>query len=331
MLKEMIEKLMVQQHLTQEESSQAVQEMVESNNASQIAAFLVLMRSKGETVDEICGIIAAMRGLMRPLKAQGPLLDIVGTGGDGAHTVNISTGAAIIAASCGAKVAKHGNRSVSSRCGSADVLEFLGISIEMDSQKIIKCIDEAGIGFMFAPRFHPAMHALKEVRQHLRVRTLFNLIGPLLNPAGAEHLLIGVSDSKQVEQVAEVLFRLGTKRSLVFHGNGLDELSCIGPALAIEVTDKEMTRIEIDPVKLGFPLCRVEDLQGGDAVYNAELLIRALKGEKEAILDTLILNAAVALHLYGMVESIEEGIVKAKNAVQKGLPLQLLDQWRKYE
>jgi len=330
MLKEMIEKLMLRQHLTYQESALSIQEMVQCGNAPQIAAFLTLMRSKGETVDELYGVITAMRQLMRSLKVPGPLLDIVGTGGDGAHTVNISTGAAILTASCGVKVAKHGNRSVSSRCGSADVLESLGINIQMAPEKIAECLNTIGIGFMFAPCFHPAMHVLKEVRGQLRVRTIFNLIGPLLNPAAAEHLMIGVCNEKLVELIAEVLFRLGTRKSLVFHGNGLDELSCIGPAKAIEVTQEGMKAIEINPKKLGFSACKSEDLCGGDAAYNANLLMRAFGKENSLIKDTLVLNAAVAMQIYGAAETVEEGIAKANEAIKNNCPLQLLKEWRQY-
>jgi anthranilate phosphoribosyltransferase len=330
MLKELTEKLLQRSSLSEQESMRAVQEMVEKQNVAQIAAFLCLLRAKGESVEELFGVILAMRQRMLPLEVRGKLLDIVGTGGDGAHTVNISTGSSILAASCGVKIAKHGNRSVSSRCGSADVLEALGVSIEMPPEKLARCIEEVGIGFFFAPNFHPAMLLLKEVRQQLGMRTIFNLIGPLLNPAGAEHLMVGVCSAELVEKMASVLQRLGTRRSLVFHGCGLDELSCVGPAEAILIDERGMERLVLDPKKLGLSPCLKEHLKGGDASFNAALLERALSGERGPIQETLIFNAAVALYLYGVVDSIEEGIARARIAIKEKAPLQLLLQWRRY-
>ena len=212
-LKQTIEKLIFREDLTKEESSLAIHEALGDANPFQTAAFLVLMRAKGETVEEIQGVIEAMRSLMVRVPLSCPVLDIVGTGGDGAHTLNISTASAILAASCGVEIAKHGNRSVSSLAGSADVLEAVGVDIHQTPEQIKRCIEEIGIGFMFAPDFHPALKDLKEIRKGLSVRTLFNIIGPLLNPAGAEHLMLGVFSEDLMEIAADLLLRLKSRRS----------------------------------------------------------------------------------------------------------------------
>ena len=236
MLKQAIEKLLLRESLSQEESESATREVLSSANSHQIAAFLVLMRAKGETIEELHGAILAMRSAMIRVNIATPVLDIVGTGGDGMHTLNISTASAILAASCGVKVAKHGNRSVSSLAGSADVLEALRVNIHQPPHKIAACVEELGIGFMFAPNFHPALKHIKEVRQNLGTRTLFNILGPLLSPASAGHLMLGVFSEDLLIVVAQLLVRLNQRRSFVFHGCGLDELSCLGPAQVIEVS-----------------------------------------------------------------------------------------------
>lgn len=309
----MLNKLIARQSLTREETFTAVLELL--NEPLKMAAFLALLSAKGETVDEILGLVQAMRASMTKLVLDRPVLDIVGTGGDQAGTVNISTGSALLVASLGVPVVKHGNRAVSSKSGSADVLEALGIPIHLSPDELQKALRESGFGFCFAPDYHPMMKAVRPVRNALKIPTAFNLIGPLLNPAGTDYLQIGVYKKELVPVLAEVLFKLGTKRSLVYCGHGIDELSCIGPTEAILVTEKGMEKIEIDPEKMSLERCTLEDLKGGDAALNASLLKRPNRGLR----DTLILNAGVALFLYGPVQTIEEGVQMAKQKFRKSL------------
>ncbi len=279
----------------------------------QMGAFLALLSAKGETVDEIFGLVQVMRSQMLPLVLDRPTIDIVGTGGDQAGTVNISTGSALLAAKCGASVVKHGNRSVSSLCGSADVLEAMGYNIHETPEEVQESVKKTGFGFSFAPNYHPAMKQVRAVRNAIKIPTIFNLIGPLLNPAGTDHMQIGVYKPELVPKIAEVLFRLGTKRSLVYSGHGIDELSCIGKTEAILVTEKGLETLTIDPESLGLKKCTLEDLKGGDALMNA----RMLKNPPAGLKDTLILNAGVALFLYGAAKTIEEGVQIAKKNCKK--------------
>lgn len=298
--------------LTEEEMIQEMSALLD--DPVKMAGFLMLIKAKGETEEEILGLVKAMRAKMKKIDVGYPTLDIVGTGGDQAGTVNISTGSALLAAECGVPVLKHGNRAVSSKCGSADVLEALGYDIHANPLTSLKA---KNFGFCFAPDYHPAMAQVRPVRKALKTATLFNLIGPLLNPAGIDHLILGVHKPELVEKIARVLFLLGTKKSLVFSGCGIDELSCIGKVEAFLVTDKGMEKITIDPEKLGLKLCTLDDLKGGDAALNAALL----KKPSRAILDTFILNAGAALFLYGKAKTIQEGIkiVKVKHALKRGV------------
>jgi anthranilate phosphoribosyltransferase len=327
-LKDVIEKLLAGQHLTKEESSLAITEVLSGANPSRIAAFLVLMRAKKETVDELHGIIDVMRAKMQRVSISLPVLDIVGTGGDGAHTLNISTASALLAAACGVKVAKHGNRSVSSLSGSADVLEALGIAIHSPASSIVRSIEEIGIGFMFAPDFHPFLQQVKEVRKALGLRTLFNLIGPLLNPAGPHHLMLGVSQEDLLETVAALMMRLGEGKSMVFHGCGLDELSTMGPAKVIEVSGGGMRSFQLDPLDYGLKRCALEDLKGKEAAYNAAKIVEALDGRESPFADTIALNAGVAVYLYGIAETVQEGILLAQSQLKNKSALNLLNKWK---
>jgi anthranilate phosphoribosyltransferase len=330
MLKQTIEKLLLQEDLSAEESKWATHEILGGANAYQTAAFLMLMRAKGETVDELFGVIEGMRTLMVRVSVDCPVLDIVGTGGDGAHTLNISTASAILAASCGVKIAKHGNRSVSSLCGSADVLDILGVNIQATPEQIGRSIEEIGIGFMFAPNFHPALQHLKEVRKALGTRTLFNHIAPLLNPAAAQHLMFGVFSENFLEIAASLLLRLNLSRSFVFHGCGLDELSCVGPSQVIEIHENEMHRFVLDPAEFGLKYCRLEDLKGRDARYNADKMMEAFNGKDNPFADTIALNAGVAVYLYGKTESIMEGVNQAKAHLREKKADELLTRWREH-
>jgi anthranilate phosphoribosyltransferase len=330
MLGKMIEKLLKREDLSKEESALALLDMLAGANPHQIAAFLLLIRAKGESVEELHGIVEVMRSRMVRVQAATAVLDIVGTGGDGAHTLNISTASAILAASCGVKIAKHGNRSVSSSAGSADVLEALGIALHQSPEQIGRSIEEIGIGFMFAPDFHPAFKQLKEIRKGLGTRTLFNMIGPLLNPAGAQHFMLGVCSRDFVEITASLLSRLNVGKSLVFHGCGLDELSCMGPSYVIEVLGEEKRELVIDPLHFGLKRCSLEDLRGQSAQYNAQKLLKTFAGEEGAFADTIALNAGFAAYLYGVTKTPEEGVELARAHLKEKKALHLLEQWRNY-
>jgi anthranilate phosphoribosyltransferase len=298
-----------------------------ANNPLQIAAFLVLLRAKNETADELSAIVKALQNKMIVVPTHHTVLDIVGTGGDGSNTVNISTGSAMLAASCGVKVAKHGNRSVSSITGSADVLEALGINIQLTPEQISKCIDEIGIGFCYSPNFHPMTQALRHLRKELNVPTTFNILGPLLNPANAAHIVLGVLDETLLQVMADVLIQTGSGRSVVVHGVGLDEISCAGPAKIIEVNGHNKFEYMIDSLEFGLARCSISALRGGDAKVNAQLLLDTFKGERGPIADTLILNAAVALYTYGLHPSIGEAVSNVSEILYSGAVLTLLNNW----
>jgi anthranilate phosphoribosyltransferase len=323
MLKKYIEKLVAGKNLSREETMQAAVEIFNDVNPYQTSAFLSLMRAKGETPEEILGVVDAMRSSMVKLDLNFPVLDIVGTGGDCVNTINISTGAGILAASCGVKVAKHGNRSVSSKCGSADVLESLGVNIQCSPQRTIECIKKVGFGFCFAPLFHPGLAKLKEVRKRLGIPTLFNILGPLLNPAAAEYLMIGVFNEGLADLLADTInYKLPTtnyiKKALVFHSAGLDELGCISPTTVIEVTPAGKKRYILDSSDYGFKRCKVEDLRGGTPDENANILKSVFDGKRGAVADTLIFNAAVALYVYGKAKSIQYAVGAIKERIKNG-------------
>lgn len=327
-LKESIEKLMRSENLSDVLCQQIMDAILNpTSNPMQIAALLVLLRSKRETAEELFAIVSVLRNKMTRVFTHHTVLDIVGTGGDGMHTINISTGSAILAACCGIKIAKHGNRSVSSLTGSADVLEALGINIQLTPEKISKSIDQIGIGFCYSPHFHQATHAIRHLRKELGVPTTFNYIGPFLNPANVEHIVLGVADATLLSRMAEVLMLMNSSRSVVVHGMGLDEISCAGPTKIIEVHKNETKEFTLDPKNLGLPYCTISDLSGGDAKTNAKLLLDTFKGKKGPIADTLILNAAVALYVYGSYSLISEALSCARENLQSGAALTLLNNW----
>eukprot|EP00871_Galdieria_phlegrea_P004982 jgi/Galph1/5485/GphlegSOOS_G4186.1 len=331
-LKPILEKLLSGQNLSMKESEETVATFLteEQVNEYQIAAFLSLLRAKGETADELAGMALAMRQqcLHIPLPENlTQLVDIVGTGGDGADTVNISTAAAILAAACGAKVAKHGSHSSSSRCGSADVLQALGVKISLSPNAVVQCLQQVGIAFLYAPQYHPSMKNLSRIRKGLRIRTTFNLLGPLTNPAMTPRQVIGVSHEALLEKMATALQLLGTNRSWVFHCCGLDELSPLGDAIVLEVTPREIHRYTISPSKYGFPACEVKDLQGGDATYNAQILRECLQGTPSAISNAIILNAGAALFVSGIAATFADGITMAARTLISGSASELLDRW----
>ena len=321
MIQSAIAELMDGRDLTQQGARDVMRTIMAGEaTPAQIGAFLVALRIKGETADEIAGCAEAMREhvlVVRPARTD--LVDTAGTGGDGAGTFNISTAAALVAAAAGAGVAKHGNRAVSSSSGSADVLEALGFNLELPPEMIARSIDELGFGFLFAPTHHPAMRHAAPVRRELATRTVFNVLGPLTNPAGARAQVVGVYAPELVPTIAEVLARLGAERAFVVHGAaGVDELSPAGPNLVCEVADGQVRRREIDPLDLGIERCAPDELSGGDPVENAETIRRILAGAGGGKRDAVLLNAAGAIAAGGLARDLAEGVGLAREAIDSG-------------
>jgi anthranilate phosphoribosyltransferase len=287
---------------------------------AQIGGFLVALRLKGETPDEIAGCAEAMREHVLAVRpARDDLVDTAGTGGDGAGTINISTAAALVAAAAGAGVAKHGNRAVSSASGSADVLEALGFRLELPPARIERSIDELGFGFLFAPTHHPAMRHAAPVRRELAARTVFNVLGPLTNPAGARAQVVGVYEPTLVRTIAEVLAQLGARRAFVVHGaGGIDELSPAGPNLVCEVVKGDVREREIDPLELGVPRCDPDELRGGSPEENAAAIRAVFEGENGGRRSAVLLNAAGAIAAAGHAHDLREGLGLAKDALDSG-------------
>lgn len=296
----------------------------------QIAAFLVAMRVRGETSEDLLAAARVMRQYCTPLSIQPRrvVLDTCGTGGDGHGTFNISTAAAIVVAACGVTVAKHGNRAASSKAGSADVLEALGVRIDIDPPTVAACIDEVGIGFMFARVHHPAMRHVAPVRAELGIRTLFNLIGPLSNPAGASHQLVGVYERKRCEPMAHVLKELGSQAAWVVHGHdGVDEISISGPTFVAELREGTIRTFEVTPATFGLPEGKLSDLAGGTAQDNARMIRGVLAGERGPKRDAVLMNAAAALCIGEMATSPTHGLELAAGAVDSGAANAKLDAW----
>ena len=294
---------------------------------AQTAGFLVALSAKGETADEIAGCAEAMRAHVIPVTpARADLVDTAGTGGDGARTLNISTAAALVAAAAGAAVAKHGNRAVSSASGSADVLEALGFELELEPDRIARSIDELGFGFIFAPAHHPGFRHAAPVRRELGVRTVFNMLGPLTNPAAARAQIVGVYSAELAPVIAEVLCRLGTSRAFVVHGaGGIDELSPAGPNLVCEVENGEVRSRTIDPLDLGVARCAPGDLRGGSPEENATAIRDVLGGEAGPHRDAVLLNAAGAIAAAGHSADLAEGLALATAAIDSGSAASRLD------
>jgi len=295
------------------------------------AAILTGLRVKKETVGEIAGAATVMRELAIRVPVAGDtthLLDIVGTGGDGAHSFNISTAAMFVAAAAGARIAKHGNRSVSSSSGSADVLEALGASIELEPEQVARCIEQVGIGFMFAPKHHPAMKAVAAVRREMGVRTLFNILGPLTNPAGAPSILMGVFHPDLVGIQVRVLQRLGAQRALVVHGrDGLDEISLGGATLIGELRGGRVREYEIEPEQYGFAMASSRNLRVTDAAQSKAMLLEALENKPGVARDIVIFNAGAALYAANVADSIDDGIERAREVVASGTARAKLDEF----
>jgi anthranilate phosphoribosyltransferase len=314
--------------LSRDEAREAMNTIMSGDaTPAQIGGFLVALRLKGETADEIAGCAEAMRAHVLAVHPQREdLVDTAGTGGDGGRTFNISTAAALVAAAAGAGVAKHGNRAVSSASGSADVLEALGFELELPPERIAHSIDTLGFGFLFAPTHHPAMKHAAPVRKELAARTVFNVLGPLTNPAGARAQVVGVYSPDLVKTLAEVLAALGARRAFVVHGaGGIDELSPAGPNLVYEVVDGGVREREIDPLELGIARCAPEELRGGSPEENAAAIREVFAGADGGRRDAILLNAAGAIAAGGHAEDLREGLELAREAVESGAAAERLE------
>jgi anthranilate phosphoribosyltransferase len=328
MIKEAINTLVEGRDLTFEEASGAMEELMTGEaTPAQIGSFLTALRVKGETPDEIAGLADVMRAKAAPISITQPAIDIVGTGGDGSGSFNISTAAAFVAAGAGLKVAKHGNRAASSRCGSADILEALGVKIDLSPDNVARCIEEVGIGFMFAQVFHPAMKHVAGPRREMGIRTVFNILGPLTNPARVEHLVLGVPGEELGEKIAAVLHRLGTRHSLVIHGReGLDEISISGPSLVWDVTEDRLSPpYEISPDSVGFQTADISEIKGGTPHENATALEGILDGFRSTLRNIVVLNAAAALIAADITTDLATAARLAEGAIDSGNAREKLD------
>ncbi|PBB67229.1 anthranilate phosphoribosyltransferase [Mesorhizobium sp. WSM4312] len=325
-LKTHIAKVAAGTALSFEEAREAF-DIIMSGDATpgQIGGFLMALRVRGETVSEISGAVATMRAKMLRVEAPAGAIDIVGTGGDNSHSVNISTGSAFIIAAAGVPVAKHGNRGLSSLTGAADVLIALGVKIDIPPETIGRCIHEAGVGFMFAPAHHPAMKHVGPTRVELGTRTIFNLLGPLSNPAGVVRQMVGVFLPEWIMPVAETLKALGTEHAWVVHGDGYDEITTTGQTQVAELIGGEIRSFTLTPEEVGLKRHTKDELRGGDAAYNAKALRDMLGGAAGAYRDTVLMNAGAGLVIAGKATTLGDGIALAAQAIDSGRALQVLD------
>lgn len=316
--------------LGMDEASDVMRDIVSgAATPAQIGAFAVALRMKGETAAEVAGLARVMRDEALKVDVEGEVVDTCGTGGDRRATFNISTVSAFVASGAGARVAKHGNRAYTSRCGSADVLEALGVAIDLQPAEVARCVDEVGIGFMFAPLFHPAMKHAAGPRKEIGIRTVFNVLGPLTNPAGATYQLLGVPSSGLALTMGEVLGLLGCRKALVVHGeDGLDEMSLSGATTVYEVTDGAARHYSVEPEELGLRRSPLEAIAGGNATENAVIAESVLHGERGPRRDVVLLNAGAALYAAGRVNSLVEGVRAAAESVDSGAAAQKLRKLR---
>lgn len=323
-----IRKLVEGDSLTREEANEVMDQVMSGDaTPAQVAAFITALRMKGETVPEIAGCAEVMREKATPIPLdRHDLVDTCGTGGDGSHTINVSTAAALIAAGAGIPIAKHGNRSVSSRCGSADVLKELGVNIEAVPEVVGRCIEQAGVGFFFAPAWHGAMKHAIGPRREIGIRTVFNILGPLCNPARVRRQVVGVYDPDLLEVVAGVLQELGSEHVWVVHGSdGLDEITVTGPTHVAELKDGMIRRFDVRPLDVGIQERNPEDLKGGEPAECAKIILDILQGWKGATRDICVINAAAAIVVGGKAEDLGEGVKLARDSIDTGKALEVLE------
>lgn len=342
MIKEAISILVEGENLSEQQMIEVMTRIMGGEaTAAQIGAFITALRMKGETIPEIIGAARVMRAHATPIAVGATLgidredinldretiLDTCGTGGSGTRSFNISTTVALVVAACGVKVAKHGNRSVSSACGSADVLEHLGVNLDTPPARVAQCIEQIGVGFLFAPALHGAMKYAIGPRREIGIRTIFNILGPLTNPAGANRQVLGVYRSDLVEKLAQVLYALGCRKGFVVHGSdGMDEITLTGSTLVAAINADGVTLSTITPEQFGFKTCPLESLQGGDAARNAEIVRAILTGTTGPQRDIVLLNSAYALLAAGLVETVSAGIAMAARVIDSGRAAEVLDQ-----
>lgn len=332
MIKEAILKVFKKEDLSYKEAEEVMNEIMDGNASGvQMSSYLTALSMKGETVDEITASAAAMRNHCIRLLHDMDVLEIVGTGGDGSNSFNISTTSSLVISAAGVPVAKHGNRAASSKCGAADVLEALGVNITVAPEVSTAILEKIGICFLFAQNYHIAMKYVAPVRKELGIRTIFNILGPLANPAGANMELMGVYEEALIEPLAHVLANLGVKRALVVYGtDGLDEISMSAPTKVCEVKDGKFSSYEITPEQFGFARCNKDDLTGGSPTENAEITKKILDGEKGPKRDAVLLNAGAAIYLAGKVETIEEGVKQAAEIIDSGKAREQLKKFISY-
>ena len=321
MIREAINALVSGKSLGFDEAAGVMEEMMSGEaTPAQIGAFVTALRIKGETVDEIAGLASVMRAKAVPVVVTPPVIDTCGTGGDNCSSINISTAAAFVAAGAGLKVAKHGNRAMTSHCGSADVLEALGVKIDLGAEAVAECLETVGIGFMFAPIFHPAMKHAAAPRREIGIRTVFNILGPLTNPARAESQVIGVPSEELGGKIASVLHRLGTRHSLVVHGlDGMDEISISGKSLVWEVSEQKVSPpYEVSPQYFGFNEACLDDIKGGTPEENASILRRVLNGERGSWREVVVMNAAAAIVAGNQASDLKNGARLAEEVIDSG-------------
>jgi len=332
MIKDAIATLVTGKSLSMDQAESAMTEIMNGEvTPAQFGAFVTALRIKGETSDEIAGMAKVMRAKAIQVHADGPLVDTCGTGGDNASTFNISTAAAFVVAGAGLKVAKHGNRAMSSHCGSADVLEALGVKIELNGEQVEKCLTEVGIGFMFAPSFHPAMKYAGPPRREIGIRTVFNILGPLTNPARAQAQVLGVAESSLAEKMAVVLRTLGCRHALVVHGeDGLDEITITGATRVCELEGGRIQKYVVSPEDFGFSPVSLESIRGGSPADNAALVRRILERATGPQREVVLMNAAAALVAGGKAKTLQEGAKSAAEAIDSGNALARLDHLIKF-
>jgi len=315
--------------LSEEEAAAAMRDILSGEaTPAQLGAFLIALRLKGETVDEIAGMASVMREHSLKVEVKGPLLDTCGTGGDGQGTFNVSTAAAFVAAGAGARIAKHGNRAMTSGCGSADVLEALGAKIDLSPEQVAECIERTGFGFMFAQVFHPAMKHAAGPRREIGVRTVFNILGPLTNPAGAQHQLLGVARPEIAATIAQALQRLDSRHALVVHGtDGVDELSISGPSMIHELSEGSLREYSVTPEDAGLSTAHARAVRGGTPEQNAAVLRAVVSGERGPLRDVVVLNTGAALLAANAARDLKEGAMLAQESIDSGAAGRKLDEW----